>query len=360
MADPRIAAAIRRATFAAHKAVERLDAAALREVEALYRQAAAEIGALIRVHAGPEDLVMVQEMRSLLAQVEARLQGLGQARDALLEVSLARAADLGVQPFIAPGPGVAVIAPSAAAGASARALEFLRTFIAQDGLQLSDRIWRLDRGARDAVVNQLERSVIEGHGAVQAARELLLRGEALPPELAAKARAADAGRLARASEESLLRASGSPMDNAMRLMRTELNRAHGEAYMMGGEGTPGFIGWRYLLSPAHPEPDICDLLASQNLYGLGPGVYPTRAKTPWPAHPNTLSFIVMVFDDEVGAAERAGRETPLEALKRLPEEKQRGVLGTGKKEIFDAGKLRQGMIRTPLATVKKRISRLEG
>ena len=33
-----------------------------------------------------------------------------------------------------------------------------------------------------------------------------------------------------------------------RVFRTEINRAHGEAYMAAGEGTPGFAGWRFLLS----------------------------------------------------------------------------------------------------------------
>ena len=145
------------------------------------------------------------------------------------------------------------------------------------------------------------------------------------------------------------------MDNAMRVFRTEINRAHGEAYMAGGEGKPYFGGWRYLLSPQHPEPDICDLLATQNLHGLGKGVYPSRAKCPWPAHPNTLSFVEIVFKDEIGEAERAGRETPLQALARLSPETRRGVLGKTRGELFDAGLLTQGMIRAPVAAVKKRV-----
>lgn len=70
----------------------------------------------------------------------------------------------------------------------------------------------------------------------------------------------------------VLTGSGSPMDNAMRLMRTEINRAHGEAYISGALAHPDAAGVRFLLSPAHPEPDICDLHAAANLHGLGPGV----------------------------------------------------------------------------------------
>jgi hypothetical protein len=33
--------------------------------------------------------------------------------------------------------------------------------------------------------------------------------------------------------------------------------------------------------------------------------------------PNTFSFIVVVFEDEITDADRAGKETPMEALGRL-------------------------------------------
>lgn len=349
-------AGIRRATFAAHKNVEQLDAVALRELEQLYRDAAKDIAGRIRAHAGADDSVALEELRSLLSQVEARITDLSGARNALLDRTLMRATDIGVRPYTFAGNGVrAVFTDAAAMATSSEALAFVRSFVAADGLQLSDRIWRLDRGARDAVINQIEQSVIEGHGAAQAAREFLARGQPVPLEIQQKTRAANAAAIERATTTQMLTGNGNPMDNAMRLFRTEINRAHGEAYMAGGEDTPGFAAWRYLLSPAHPEPDICDLLSTQNLYGLGAGCYPTREKTPWPAHPNTLSFIVMKFLDEVTEADRAGKETPMEALKRLTPAQQVGVLGQGKKEILDAGQLRQGMIRTPLSAVRMRI-----
>ena len=200
----------------------------------------------------------------------------------------------------------------------------------------------------------IERAVIEGHSAAQAARAFLARGEAVPAAIAEKMRGPAGGTIGREAA-GMLTGNGGAMDNAMRVFRTEINRAHGEAYMAGGEGKPYFGGWRYLLSPAHPEPDICDLLAAQNLHGLGRGVYPSRAKCPWPAHPNTLSFVEIVFKDEIGEAERAGRETPLQALARLSPETRRGVLGKTRGELFDAGLLTQGMIRAPVAAVKKRV-----
>lgn len=347
-------AAIRRASLEAHKAVEKLDAATLADLQRIYKAAAADLAALIAARAGSDGNVALQELRSLLDQLNGILLDLAGKRDALLGATLATGAELGVAPFTAAEAGaIAVISVGVGAAIAQEAVKGVRNAVATDGLQLSDRIWRTDRQARDLVMNTVERAVIQGYGASQAALELLTKGEKIPGGLFAKRDQANAGAIGRLVNDALLKDEGSPLTNAMRLMRTELNRAHGEAYMAAGESTPGFAGWRYLLSPAHPKPDICDLLSTQNLHGLGAGVYPTRAKTPWPAHPNTLSFVVIVFEDEVTDADRAGKETALEALKRLTPEQQKGALGAGKKEIFDEGKLTQGMIRTPLRSVKR-------
>jgi broad-specificity NMP kinase len=47
----------------------------------------------------------------------------------------------------------------------------------------------------------------------------------------------------------------------------------------------GYVEWN--LSPRHPAPDVCDVLATQDLYGAGPGVYPT-AVVPSLPHPHCL------------------------------------------------------------------------
>lgn len=354
-----IAAAIKRATFQAHRAVEKLDARALKDLQALYKQAAGEITDQIALHAGADGNLALQELQSALAQLNGILKQLGEQRDALLQGSLESAADLGVKPYGgamgATGAVTAVLTPAAGMQVANDALNFVRTFVAADGLQLSDRIWRLDRGARDVVVNAIEQAVIQGHGAAQAAREFLARGQPVPVAVRDKVDAASARGISKQVTGQLLTGVGNPMDNAMRLFRTEINRAHGEAYMRGGESVQGFAGWRFLLSPAHPKPDICDLLSTQNLYGLGPGVYPKRERTPWPAHPNTLSFIEIVFEHEITAADRAGRETPMQAMGRLTDEQRKGVLGSGKLDLYNQGKISQGMIRTPLSKVKARV-----
>ena len=152
----------------------------------------------------------------------------------------------------------------------------------------------------------------------------------------------------------LTKGDGNPMFNAMRVFRIEINRAHGIANQRSAAATPGCVGTRFLLSCAHPRPDICDLLATQNLYGLGPGVHPHGTR-PWPARPNTLSYEVAVLEDTVTEEDRGGKETPVEALKRLTPVQRIGALGLGKAQMLEAGSLTQGMIKTPLAKARARL-----
>jgi hypothetical protein len=344
-------AAIKRATLAAQRAVVELDAAALKELKSLYQQAADEIARRIADYSGSDGNVSNQEMQSVLDQVSAQLKLLARLRDDLLNQSLSSAVELGTQPLLEQ----AALSVASAMQINHEALQFVRTFVAEDGLQLSDRIWRLDRQARDTVTNAIEMAVIQGQGAAQAAREFLARGEVAPIDIRDKIDAANASKIGKATTDALLTGDGSPMDNAMRVFRTEINRAHGEAYIKGALAHPEAAGVRFKLSPGHPKPDICDLHAHANLHGLGAGVYPNRESCPWPAHPNTISFVEVVFSDEVTAADRAGKETPMQALGRLTPAQQIGVLGKNKHQAFKDGRLTQGMIKAPWSSVKKRI-----
>lgn len=355
------AAAIRRATQRAQNAMRELDAESVAELLRIYTEAADQVRARIAQATGLNDTVPLQNLRSLLSEIESIIDGLAEQRDAVLQAAIERAAELGVQPFTLQGIAAvggrdAVLDSEQAQRVNQAAVRFVQTYAAEDGLTLSDRLWRLDRGAKEALTRGIEQAVVQGLSGTRAATEFIMRGEPVPDDVArrvAQARGGPLGELA----GSLARRDVGAMAQAERVMRTEINRAHGEAFMAGGEGTPGRAGWRYLLSPMHPAPDICDLLSRQNLHGLGPGVYPTRAATPWPAHPNTLSFIQMVFDDEVSDADRAGKETALQALGRLTPEQRAGAVGVTKAEYFDRGLLRTGMIRSTLGSTRERLQR---
>lgn len=352
-----IAAAIKRASNAAQAAMQQLDERTAAELQAAYEAAAEQVRAAIAAAGRGQGRVNVAALQGLLAQVTAVLDALSTRRRDVIEAAIEEAAALGVEPLSAVREALGWA--SAAGGETPqaharRAVEFVHAFQDVDGFTLSDRLWRVGRGTRDAVTSVIEQAVVRGWNADQAAQALLMQGRPVPAGTQQAQRAAAVDQVARAAD-LLQDPTANPLANALRVARTEINRAHGEGYMASVGEAPGVVGFRFLLSPRHPRPDICDLLARQNLHGLGPGVYPDRKSCPWPAHPNTLSFVVAVMDHQVTAEDQAGRETTLQALDRLAPEIRAGVLGPTKAGYFDRGLLTTGMVRSTVGAVRRRL-----
>ena len=167
--------------------------------------------------------VRLEALRNLRRQVEAVLDELSLIQNNLLTSNMTQGAQLGAQVWTAAlGERVLTITDEAVRAA--------RNFQAKDGLQLSDRLWRIDRHAKEVIGRAIESAVIQGHSASQAAQDLTVRGQPIPPELQRKINRAQPGTIARATTQALLKQQGSPYDYAKRVFRTEINRAHGMAY----------------------------------------------------------------------------------------------------------------------------------
>ncbi len=97
---------------------------------------------------------------------------------------------------------------------------------------------------------------------------------------------------------------------ANRIAQTELHRAFTTkqaADLMADEEVE-WVQWR--LSVTHPRPDICDLHAHVDRYGLGPGVYPKPAAPLPPAHPFCRCILAPRLDlTERKGERREGAET---------------------------------------------------
>jgi len=122
----------------------------------------------------------------------------------------------------------------------------------------------------------------------------------ITPELKQALDEAGAGAVARRLEAGLLANPGNAAMKFRRVLRPEINRAHGERYKQLARADENVVGLRFMLSPRHPRVDICDEHAAADLYGLGQGVYPVD-ECPWPAHPNTFSYTEAVYRDEIGS-----------------------------------------------------------
>jgi hypothetical protein len=254
-------AAIRRASQHARNAMTAMDADTVQELLKLYTDAAEQVRSAIRARADRSDAIPMNALRDLLHQIEDVIDNLGHARDDLLMPQLEYAAELGVRPYTLPGvaatgiAGQAGLTSAAAMRVSEAAVQFVESFTAADGLTLSDRLWRLNQGAKETLARAIGQAVVQGWDASRAAAQFMYSGQPVPVDIAKRLNGSKVDALLRTAD--LLTGDGGEVWKADRVFRTEINRAHGTAYMQGAEQTPGFGGFRFLLSPRHPKPDVC-------------------------------------------------------------------------------------------------------
>lgn len=86
--------------------------------------------------------------------------------------------------------------------------------------------------------------------------------------------------------------------NVLRLLRTETNRAFKLGLVKYAKDRTWIQGIKWELSMAHPEMDICNDIAADDLYGLGAGVYPPE-NTPIIPHPHCLCYLRLIPNYEL-------------------------------------------------------------
>lgn len=254
-------------------------------------------------------------------------------------------------------PAAAAIGGGASAGAiGSQVMTWFNAFVAADGLQLSDRLWRIRQSTHDTLSELIRVQIANGFDAARMADALIAQGRSVPADVLARIDAGRATSISQAVRDSLTgEAAPNIRFNLIRLLRTEANRAHTEAFVAGLHGVEGIAGVKFTLSPLHPRVDVCDLHAAVNAFGLGPGVYPL-GQHPWPAHPMTLSYLQAVFVDEISEADRASQQSPFDWLRGQSSDMQRGVLGgDAKARAFRAGQLQPEDLRTPWKYIQPRL-----
>lgn len=232
-----------------------------------------------------------------------------------------------------------------------------------DGVSLSKRIRRVDRETSLEMAQEIERSIKSRKGILGAAKKierLDTRTAELPRYLQQLESAARAGNvkevkslskrfLARvksmgewqpdgtfkASKFSLRgptqrfvkdieKASGAGIDKIVQryvtekaafraavIARTEVVEAYRRSYIDQAKGKRGVHGFVWKVSPTGGhKPDVCDVYASANSYGLGPGCYPAD-KVPTVPHPCCRCSVVARVDrDSMKKSDAEARETP--------------------------------------------------
>jgi len=171
-----------------------------------------------------------------------------------------------------------------------------------DGLNLSGRIWRVDRDARDGMNTLISKAIADGTSAFDLARELeqFLGADAdCPRWTSTRLYKRSKSQIAAGDMTGLItdpNCDGQGVSyNALRLARTEIQKVHALATDRVMLNSPWVEKEKVNLSAQHPEPDICDEIVSGGEDGAG--VY-EKGEIELPLHPNCLCFKTAVLQPE--------------------------------------------------------------
>lgn len=171
-----------------------------------------------------------------------------------------------------------------------------------DSLNLSARVWQVDREARDGINTVLMAGIANGDSAWNIAKQLeqyLGANAECPRWTSTRLYGKTKSEIAGGDTTGLLRGdqcSGSGVAyNALRLSRTEIQKAHALATDKVLASQPWVQSEKINLSAAHPERDICDEVCEGGKNG--DGVYPVGT-IELPLHPNCLDYKTAVLMDE--------------------------------------------------------------
>ena len=105
--------------------------------------------------------------------------------------------------------------------------------------------------------------------------------------------------------------------NAERIVRTESAKAYGIGTVERVQDDPEATGIEWTLSSGHPKPDICDVNAEADIYGMGAGVYPVGKMPAFPAHPNCLCILDEYYGDKKPKAQNKSAQKKIMKKKNI-------------------------------------------
>lgn len=156
------------------------------------------------------------------------------------------------------------------------ALQVAQQHVYSDGLNLSQRIWRLEQGGMQTIRNTIATGMAQRTSAVELAQQLegqLNAGQDWPrwtrarlSKMDAHERAQDAKGLLRSASDVPPGGSAGISYNALRLARNEIQIGNHAVTSDIAQNFPGIVGRKVVLSPAHPQSDICDEYAAGGPY----------------------------------------------------------------------------------------------
>lgn len=174
--------------------------------------------------------------------------------------------------------------------------------VAEDGLSLSDRIWRDAATFKRTMENTIARNIQMGRSTKSLGKQFLQFAEQQPVQLSKEMKAFVSQLAPEDAQKAIQRYVKKKLDyNATRVARTEIQRAYRESYLEQAKKLPFVQGVKWNRSRSEYDCSICHNLATRDLYNLGPGIYPAD-KIPVIPHPHCrcyYSTALMPLNEEV-------------------------------------------------------------
>lgn len=169
----------------------------------------------------------------------------------------------------------------------------------ENGLFLSDRIWSKSQKYRKNMTDIIQSAVAEGQDCAKTAKAL--------EQYVLKGKKTLASEYPNMMSRMANRIPNNVSYEALRLARTEMTSAFGEATLSAAKVSPSCKGVKYILSASHPKPDICDDITGTDKHGLGIGVYPIDEAPLYPFHCNCLCITTTVNEKPEDFVQRLKR-----------------------------------------------------
>ena len=298
-----------------HVAVSRLTLYVAGRVHALLHPAQAALAAAVRESAGPDGMATSTGLGMALRTFEPKWRQFVASYTALLQAARMQAGSIAFTPwrlrhnryFTQPVERLQeAFTPSASDYQQLvemwmrrrnYALQVAQSRVYGDGLNLSQRIWRLDNGGMSQIRGTIAGAMAERTNAWDLATRLegqLNADQEWPKWSETRLRSMDARDRARSTDglwrnaadqrrdnpdvTGLLTPPGGVSYNALRLARNEIQAANHAVTSDIAQHFPGITGRKVVLSPAHPKSDECDIVAAGGPYEKTYSALPLHAQ----------------------------------------------------------------------------------
>ncbi len=288
--EEEILAAIERAQKIAENAIEVTEA----EIRRLYREAQKKIRAALAAGEGSEEAATIALRRvedaiaELAANVEAVIDRELRTRLAAVLTDLER---VGATIYAVAVPGAETMLGIQYGQVYTDALRILLAGI--DGVSISQRIWDIHAVTLNELRAIIARGMAESGYAGEAYKAI--KAFLLLPDVDMRKREWKQFFLDHPPGAGRYR---SAYKNVQRILRTEMMRAIRIAQSEWARGMSWVGGVQWNRSDAGLPCETCDAFANQDLFGLGPGVYPP-GQVPDSAHPNCMCYLTFLTKEEV-------------------------------------------------------------